>query len=154
VVTWSTDALWLGPAIVTRLRTELPDLRSVRVMDDLTPDDKPAQMPAAVVLLQGLRPDTAPDGRRYTVAVEADWVVAIVVDSRRADSDAQRQVAGPIITQVVAALHGWQADGLNRPLAWVPGAPRPYFTRNFSAYPLLLRARFSTRSESMLPPLT
>lgn len=153
-MTWSTDALWLGPAIVERLRDALPALRSVQVMDDLTPDDKPAQMPAAVVLLSGLRPDAASDGRQRVASVEADWVVAVVVDSRRANHDAQRQVAGPLITGVVAALHGWMPAGVNRPMAWVPGAPRPYFTRNFAAYPLLMRTRFTTRSEAGLPPLT
>ena len=152
-MTWSTDALWLGPAIAARLREQLPALRTAEVMDDLTPDAYPKQLPTAVAMLQDLRPQGS-DGRVSTTLVEADWLAVLVVDSRRADRDAQRAAAGPLISQAVRALHGWTPPGCARPMSWVPGAPRPYFTRNFTAYPLLLRTAFTTRSEPGLPALT
>jgi hypothetical protein len=153
-VTWSTDALWLGPAIAARLRACMPALRAAEVLDDLTPEIYPQQLPAAVAILQALRPAAGTDGRVPVALVEADWLAVVVVDSRSASRDAQRQAAGPLLSQLVAALHGWTPPGCNRPMAWVPGAPRPYFTRSFSAYPLLLRTAFTTRSEPGLPALT
>jgi hypothetical protein len=152
-VSWTADALWLGPAIAERLRSQVSALRAAEVMDDITPELFPPQVPAAAVLLQALRPQGS-NPSVPTALVEADWLAVVVVDSRRGNRDAQRAAAGPLISLFVAALHGWQPPSCNRPLAWRVGAPRPYYTKSFSAYPLLFTASFTTRSELGLPALT
>lgn len=140
---WQDDALWLGPAIAQRMKAQIPALRTAQVMDDLSPDTVPQQLPAGVVVLFALQPDDS-IAKVAAPTVRALWLATVVVANRRPDPDAQRTEAGPLLAQAIKAVHGWRPDGLAEPLRWAPGGPRPYYTKSFSAYPLMFEAVFST----------
>lgn len=131
---WTDDALFIGPLIVQRLKAELLALREVVLLDDL--EDKqagPRQCPAVVVLLDAMQPA----GREGQPRMPADqvWLTMLALRSARPEPDRQRTAAGPLISQVVRALQGWQPPGATRVLSWVRG-PRPSYGKDTSYFPL------------------
>lgn len=134
--TWSTDALWLGPHICTRLRAEVPALRDALVLDDLVPgQNDPKQDPAAVVLLDSLVPPGS-DPQQSQALAEQGWLVLLAVRSARKEGDRNRALLGPLVTQTVRALQGWVPPGSKRGFTWRRG-PRPDYGANVSYFPLL-----------------
>ncbi|HMN55651.1 MAG TPA: hypothetical protein PKE15_00255 [Ottowia sp.] len=135
---WGANALWPGQAIVGRLRATVADLRAVLLLDEFDAGTTvPRQLPSAVVLLDSLRVVQRPGGAYgLPINCEQDWMVAIAVRSARAEADAASALAGALLPQVVAALHGWMPDGTVRPLTWRTG-PRPNYGRDVSYYPLI-----------------
>lgn len=132
---WSTDALWVGPLIVERLKAQIPALRYVDMIDDLPLDAKePPQLPAALVLMVGLRP--AGEAQQRTALIEMDWMVQIVARSARRDADRTNEKLGPLIAATKAALQGWAPAGSQRGLAWTR-APRPDYRGTVTLFPLM-----------------
>lgn len=135
-MSWAADALWVGPAICDRLRAEVPALREVLTIDAVDPAaTEPRQDPAAVVLLNAMRPTNANPMRGQTT-VSQDWLVLLAVRSVRREPDRHSTLLGPLIGPVVKALQGWQPPGSLRGLAWVPG-PRPDYGKDISYFPLM-----------------
>jgi hypothetical protein len=133
---WAANALWPGQAIAARLREQVSALRSVLLVDEFdATQTQPKQLPSAIVLLDQLRVDVR-DIYTRPANCDQDWMVAIAVRSARSDADAESAQAGPLISKVVAALHGWKPDDTSRALVWRTG-PRPNFGRDVSYYPLL-----------------
>lgn len=135
---WGANALWPGQAITERLRAQVPELRAVLMVDEFDAGSTvPRQLPSAIVLLDSLRVVQRPGGAYgLPINCEQDWMVAIAVRSARSDADATSTLAGALVPQVVAALHGWVPDGAVRPLAWRTG-PRPNYGRDVSYYPMV-----------------
>lgn len=134
---WLDDALWVGTAIVQRLRSQVPALREVLQLDELDPSvGEPRQCPAAVVVFAGMQPPSQSGSviPRVTT-VSQDWIVAVAVQSSRADQARDTKAMGVLIPPVIGALHGWVPTGQQRPLVWEPG-PRPNYGRNVSFMPL------------------
>jgi hypothetical protein len=136
VVSWATDALWLGPLIQTHLQTQVTEFRQVYLADELDLEAKePPQVPSAVVMLSDLRPlDTSPQQRAGTV--EQDWLLMLCVRSARRDQDRARQKLGALISKTVRAMQGWAPSDRQRAFEWRRG-PRPDYTANTSFFPLL-----------------
>lgn len=133
---WADDALWLGPHICTRLREQLPELRDAFVLDDLVPGaNDPRQDPAAVVLLDGMRPPGS-DPLQQQALTEQDWLVLLAVRSVRSDGDRARQLLGPLVSKAVRAMQGWVPPQSKRAFTWRRG-PRPDYGASISYFPLL-----------------
>lgn len=133
---WAANALWPGQVIVDRLRELVTSLRSVMLVDEFDPaTTAPRQLPSAVVLLDAMRVVQQTNVYSQPLNCEQDWMVALAVRSARGAADAQSEAAGPLIPQVVAALHGFVPSGLPRGFVWRTG-PRPNYGRDVSYYPL------------------
>jgi hypothetical protein len=143
VSAWSEDSLFVGRAIVERLRETVPALRSVELIDEMEDrDTEPKQTPSAVVILNSLRPSSV-EPVRLQFTVEQLWLVILVTHSKRRAVDRIATEIGPLIPACVSALHGWEPPGLkHRPLGWVAG-PRPDYTAKTNLYPLLFRAQLT-----------
>lgn len=133
---WTDDALWLAPHLCTRLRDQVPTLRDAFALDEFdVAENAPRQFPAAVVLLDALRPPGSDPMQRAAV-VELDWLVLLAVRSSRRDGDRASQRLGPLVSQVVRALQGWVPPDSKRAFAWRRG-PRPDYGKDVSYFPLL-----------------
>ena len=132
---WAADALWLGPHICARLREQVPALREALVLDDLAPGTDPRQDPAAVVLLDALRPPGT-DPLQQQALLEQDWLVLLAVRSASADGDRARRLLGPLVSQTVRALQGWVPPETRRAFTWRRG-PRPDYGASINYFPLL-----------------
>lgn len=140
---WSDDCLFIGRAIVERLREQVPHLRQVMLIDEMEDrDTEPKQTPSAVVILNALRPASVQPARtdRLVMPVELQWLVVIVTHSKRRAADRVATQVGPLIPACIGALHGWTPEGSNQPLGWQAG-PRPEFRPKTNLYPLLFSAR-------------
>jgi hypothetical protein len=139
---WGQDALWMGRAIKERLNDTVPALRLVLLADDIDPDERePKQTPAAVVLLDSMRPVDA-NPLREIVKVEDTWLVILAVRKPRRESATHTEAAGPLIAAVVKSLHGWRPAGALRGLAWTQ-APRPSYGA-VSYFPLMFTHQAAT----------
>lgn len=133
---WQANGLWPGQAIVTRLREQVTDLRAVLLVDEFdAAQTVPRQLPAAIVLLDAMRPTPRSSVYSQPMNCEQDWMVAIAVRSARADADAASGQVGALLPQVVAALHAWKPESTGRAFVWRPG-PRPNYGRDVTYYPL------------------
>jgi hypothetical protein len=143
VSAWSEDSLFIGRAIVLRLREQVTALRSVELIDEIEDrGTEPRQMPAAVVVLNSLAPRTV-EPVQDRIPVEQLWLVMLAVASVAPAADRIATAVGPLIPACIDALHGWKPEGSNRPLGWVAG-PRPDYRPKWSLYPLMFRAQLVT----------
>lgn len=134
---WDANALWPGEAIAARLRSQVPALRSVLLVDQFDAGTTaPRQLPSAIVLLDALRPVSKLPVYTQPLNCEQDWLVAIAVRSAASDADAASSKAGVLLPQVVAALHAFVPGGSLRGFVWRPG-PRPSYGKEVSYYPLI-----------------
>ena len=138
---FSADALWAGEALVGRIRAALPALREVLMIDQYDPNaTQPRQLPAAIVLLQAMRPVEA-NPQLPRVLVHQQWLVLLAVRSAAREFNANTAEAGPLIHPLLAALHGFKPAGVARGFAWVPG-PAPSFGRDVTYFPYLFEIQF------------
>ncbi len=134
---WDANALWPGAVICARLEALVPDLRRVMMVDEFDPSlTQPRQLPAAIVLLDALRPDVRTNIYTHPLNCEQDWMVGLAVRSARPDADGASAKAGALIPRVVAALHGYVPPGAKRGFVWRAG-PKPNYGADVSWYPLL-----------------
>lgn len=125
---WASDALWPGVALRDRLRTEVPELRQVELSDDLMGDATDLTlMPGALVLLANWAPAQSNQPSRVVQVVQ-DWWVVLCIDPAARQAAAAHTEAGPLLSAVVKAGHGYSpregAGGLSMPFGWTSG-PRP-----------------------------
>lgn len=143
--------LALEPLIIDRLKTEVPTLRAVLSADALADLAEGVQTtPAAYVLYDG---DDVPsaDGKRAgdgaRQLVSQRWLVVLAVRNARGGSDA-REDAGPLLTQILAALAGYHPQPappsqVYRPLKRAQ-APRPGYHAGYGYFPLLFTTEVLT----------
>jgi hypothetical protein len=137
---WAQDALWAGPRIVQRLRTEVSALREVLLIDEVDPDanELMAQLPGALVYLAEMAPAGANE-QRSQATVEQVWGVVLVARQARRTPPQHMPMFGPLISQVVKALQGWRPDDI-RPLSW-QRTGRPRYGKDRSFFPLAFGLR-------------
>jgi hypothetical protein len=127
---WAQDALWPGPLMRDRLRTEVPELRLVELADDIDAGATTLpQLPGAMLMLADLQP-TADSTTAHRVArVQQVWLVQLVIDASAPDTDRITTTAGPLISACIRALHGWSPrqgpGGQALPVSWLPRNTRP-----------------------------
>lgn len=141
------DYLQAGALIEERIRDAAPNILRVSPLAALyallenEPDRMAAhisgQMPAAFVGFDGEVPgDTAGDG--FTHVVAQRWMVVLAVSNLR-DVDTGRGVtaaAGPLLSDLVAALTGWKPSDDFAVLQRQP-APRPGYLAGVGFFPLV-----------------
>lgn len=131
--------------IIERLRTQVTGVRAVLSAADLAGVEEAKQVtPALHVLYDGDDlGDRAADGADGIVRQR--WLVIVAVRNARgqASGAGAREVAGPIILQVLAALGGWQPDEEHGELVRI-AAPRPAFSPGgFAYFPLAFHTAIS-----------
>ncbi len=147
-MTLDIDWLAAGPAIAQRLREEVPELRLVALIDELsatTMDERvQGQTPAVAVAHdrdiygQGSRTGMSQDGAQRWLVVLAVRNAAIGGNNRALASE-----AGPLIPKIRNALAGWSPLDGCRPLRVATG-PRTGYSTAFAYYPLAFELDFVT----------
>lgn len=140
------DYLCAEQLIIERLRQQIPDLRAVLAAADLADLTEAQQTtPAVHVIYDGDRlGDSA--GRGAGQMVYQRWLTVVTVRSARGQRSGAgaREVAGPIITEVIQSLAGWAPSDAHQPLVRV-SAPRPHYSAGGYAYiPLAWETRIVT----------
>lgn len=95
------------PAIISRLATQIPELRKVGGWADYdTALESTPATPAVAVLYRGER---APDKGPAAALTEQRWIVALVmrVPSAQSAADRIREEAGQLVTKIIKSLHGF-----------------------------------------------
>lgn len=135
--------------IIARIKAEVSGLKAVLPAADLAGVAENAQpSPAVHVIYAG---DQVPgsDNQRSTSGalqkVTQQWYAVVAVRNARTQTSgaAARETAGPIITQVLAALAGWQPADAFKPLKRV-NAPPPKTIGTFAYFPLLFTTEVYT----------
>lgn len=143
------DYLAAGPAILERLREEMPALAAVREAADLAGvTERTLGSPEAHVIYRG---DSIPagdprrggEGERQVVV--QSWMVVLAVRNARgaATGEGVRADAGPLISRALVALAGWSPGVGFRPLVRVQ-APAPAYSPAFGYFPLQFQTRIVT----------
>lgn len=146
------DYLSAEPAIVERLKDQVPELRKVEGATELaaiTERDFPnLQTPAAYVVYAGDRvgggtSDSARQGRDQVV--QQVWAVVLAVRNVRevTTGAAIRAQAGPLITAVLSALAGWEPIPELRALRRIQGAG-PVWGKGVAFFELRFEAQLIT----------
>ena len=141
----NADYLAAGGLIAQRIADRAPNIKRVAALGNLYAllDAAPAELnkqafgllPAAFVGFDGeVIGDSA--GDEFTHIALQSWLVVLVVGNyRKADSgEGVIEAAGPLLSQLVAALTGWQPDGFS-PLKRQP-SPRPGYLAGIGFFPL------------------
>ncbi len=144
-----TDYLAAEQLLIARLRSAVPGFHAVLGAADLDGVAEAGQtVPAAHVIYDGdALPggDAARGGAGAAQMVAQRWMIVVAVRNVRQtlSGDGARGEAGPLISQTLAALSGWQPSPAFRPLRRVPG-PRPGYNAGFGYFPLLFEAQLVT----------
>lgn len=114
----TTDYFALSPAIVQRLKSQVPELGAVAGADLPPPDDSRLKKPAAIVVYDGYTPGGRVGGKTQLYQL---WRIALAAPEPNDPSgEAARAVAGPLMVKVINALTGWKpAPGVS-PLELAP----------------------------------
>jgi len=148
------DYLFCGPLIIARIKEQVPELKEVLGVKELSSveDDKPI-CPAAYVAFGGDAPGTVPLGTggtlRQVQAVTQFWAILLAVqlaDGRGLGEDVN-EVAGPWLARIMRALRGWNpAPGVTTPLARAAAALQPLFGDDgYAFYPVVYQVTFIDR---------
>lgn len=139
------DYLAAGALIEARIQAKAPDIKRVAALGSLytlleaEPEDFLKQvsgkLPAAFVGFDGeLIGDTAGDGISH-IALQRWLIVLVVGNYRQADrGEGVVDAAGPLLSQLVAALTGWRPDGFTELMR--QSAPRPGYLVGVGFFPL------------------
>lgn len=143
------DYLSAEAPIIARLRAEVSGLRTVLGAADIAELEEAAvPTPAAFVIYDG---DEIPEGEGARAGagtaqrVTQRWYVVVAVRNARdaLGGSAARAEAGPLISQAIAALAGWQPTADHRPLRRA-GAVPPGFSKGFGYFPILFTTEVVT----------
>lgn len=145
-----TDYLAAEQPIIERLREHVPGLREVKSIMDVGAATAHSQVtPAAHVVYDGDRlQDTA--GRGQSAMTSQRWIVIVLARSARgaASGAGARDLAGPLMIDVISALSGFTPTSFHRPLERV-NAPRPsYHPGGLGLFPLAFETRLLSGAES------
>jgi hypothetical protein len=134
----AADYLFVGPLVVARLAAELAPVPSeqVETADQLV---KELRAKALKVMWAGDRIETSESGRAgggSSQLIHQRWLVALMLQNAGQKADARHTAAGPLLSQVHAALAGWVPEGANRPIRRAPAPLPPQFLPTHAMYPL------------------
>lgn len=93
--------------------------------------------PAVYVVYDGFA--VLPESDEYTLSLSHRWLVVLAMGNAASQSEALQldQAAGPLIANLLVALHGHLPAGTTQPLV-ASTPPRPYYSESrFAYYPLL-----------------
>ena len=141
-----SNYLAISPLIIARIRAEVPAIVDVLPAQDLaTLTESTLRTPSAFVIYDGDNlGDTA--GRGQAQGVKQRWLIVLAIrNARQNDGGAGLAAdAGPLISDLLTALQGWQPDSTDyRPLTRV-AAPRPGYSPAFAFYPLAFETQIIT----------
>jgi hypothetical protein len=139
------DYLSASNLIIDRIRAAVPGVVSVLPARDLANVvESTLQSPSVFVVYDGDRlSDTG--GRGQAQVIQQRWLVVLAVrNARQADGGAGLAAdAGPLITDLLQALQGWQPSPDFRPLIRV-ASPKPGYSPAFAYYPLAFECQIFT----------
>lgn len=133
------DALRAGPVLVERLRSEVPELADVQLIEALNIDQVLAgdvRTPLGYVFFDGEEPvSEARDSR--SVLAEQTWRVVLAVRNHQQDHELGQE-PGVLLTRMKRALRGYKAPPeLGLRSAFVrTSSPKPSYLKNINLYPL------------------
>ena len=129
------DYLFLGPLIAARLADQVPDVpvSVVETTAQLLAEDRRSRSVMVMWAGDGFG-DRAGNGKHQQITQR--WLVILGLNNVAPGTDARHQVAGPVMSQLHAALAGWTPDECNTPLKRAPATLRPDFTKTKALYPL------------------
>jgi hypothetical protein len=141
------DYLSAEPAIIARLKDQVPEMRGHFSASDLEGVVEAQQVtPAVHVLYYGDRvvsgSGTSSTGEMQ--CVDQLWYVVLAVRNARTPNtnEAVRADAGPLVSKVLKALQGWKPSALHGPLKRINGAD-PGFKAGFAYFPYLFQTRLT-----------
>lgn len=131
-----TDYLFLGPLIEARLAAQMPDtpVALCERPEQVLAADRRARV--AMVLWGGDRIPGAPGTSQLGQTITQRWLVCLGLNNVGAAADARNAGAGPLLSAIHLALHGWKPDGVARPLLRAAAPMAPTFTDAKAVYPL------------------
>lgn len=135
----STDYFAAEPLIIARLKAAVPALRTVLGVAELA--DVPAASqptPAAFVIYDGDELGATSSSGAAQI-VKQRWLVVIAVSQGKGDGYDSRRVAGPLVSDTLAALQGWAPAGY-REMHRV-GGPGPAYVNGVAYLPLAFTAQ-------------
>lgn len=140
-----SDYLAAGPFIIDRIRDAVSGVASVLPARDLANVvETTLQSPSVFVVYDGDRlGDASSTGRAQ--AIRQRWLIVLAVrNARQADGGAGLAAeAGPLISDLLQSLQGWQPSPDFRPLIRV-AAPHPGYSPAFAYYPLAFECQIIT----------
>lgn len=139
------DYLAAGLLLMQRIRDAVPGVVAVLAARDLSRlAESTLQSPSVFVVYDGDRLGDAA-GRGGARIVHQRWLVVLAVrNATQTDGGAALTTeAGPLISDLLSALQGWEPSEDHRPLYRV-AAPLPGFSPAFGFYPLAFEAALIT----------
>ena len=142
-----TDHLMAEPLLIARIEDQVPDLRAVLSAADLAGVKAASQVtPAVHVLYGGDDVPTREGDRGWTgkpQKILQRWMAVVAVRNARTQRTgaAAREDAGPLLSQLIGALAGFQLDPALGPLKRIP-APQPAYDAGFAYFPTLWTTEF------------
>ncbi len=143
------DYLSLSPLIIARIGAAVSGIAAVLPARDLAALNELAlQSPSVFVVYDG---DALAEsgGRGQAQVVRQRWIVVLAVrNATQGDGGAaQTAQAGPLLSDLISALQGWQPGSPDfRPLTRV-SAPRPGYSPAFAYYPLAFECQIFTTGD-------
>ncbi|WP_212679719.1 phage tail terminator protein [Undibacterium rivi] len=144
----STDYLQLEDVLVDRLKTDMTGLRAVMTATDLASVQDARQVaPAAHVIYIGDQIGEGSQSQGSTGAsqvVTQHWMVVLVVKFAGTPTTGKgnRKIAGPLITQLLKSLSGWQPPNKSFSTLRRINAPKVGYDNGFAYYPFAFKTTF------------
>lgn len=123
--------------IIDRLKEQIPGLRDARAMAEVEDAREVGRAtPMAYVIYVGEVVKDDPESVALTEEVIQHWLVLLVTRSTREmrEGSGVRELAGPLLAQINAALLGWQPGASFAPLRKVT-APAPAYEDGYGYFP-------------------
>ena len=139
----SDNFLALEALLVDRLTRQLTPGTSVLTAAQFAGMTTP-QSPAVYVTFESYRPG---ERKGAVLPVEQTWqTVAVVRNAKTLREAGMRDQAGPILSEIIAALYRWSPEGF-RPLDLV-AAPGPVYDNGFAFFPLAWSATLRIKEDT------
>ncbi len=134
-------------SIVERLKDQVSGIKAVYTPFSTADMVEASQHSPAMHVIYGgdsISGNEAGNGAHRTV--DQRWLVVLAVRTAKAqlqDTTDARVLAGEIIPQILQALQGWKAEGMQRPLVRVSAPPVGY-SATFAYFPFMFEGRMLT----------
>jgi hypothetical protein len=132
------DYLFVGPLLVARLAEALPDVpvEHVERSEQVLQAD---QRPMVIKVMWAGDAPTATDERSRTSnsqMIRQRWLVLLALNNASPLPDARSTAAGPTLSKVHKALHGFTPEGAGRHMQRAAASMAPMFTNTQAICPL------------------
>lgn len=144
-----TDHLMAEPLLIERVKSQVNGLRAVLSAADLAGVTAAQQLtPAVHVLYMGDQVPTGEGDRGWTgrpQKIIQQWMAVVAVRNARTQRTgaAAREDAGPLLSQLIAALAGFQLADELQPLKRI-AAPKPAYDASWAYFPTQWTTEFFT----------